>query len=108
MAEWITPEDGMKTTRDTTLAPGVYYLPHGIEVGADRVTLDGNGALLIGDNFQGRGVSISQKTGVTVKNMRVERYYHGIWVTASANVRVLNNAVTRTHEVPGPDVFLDV
>src|SRR6266542_2472533 len=48
MAE-ITPEDGMKITRDTRLAPGVYFLPHGIEVGADHVTLDGNGALLIGD-----------------------------------------------------------
>jgi parallel beta-helix repeat protein len=108
MAEWVTPVDGMQITRDTVLAPGVYYLPHGIEVAADHVTLDGGGALLIGDEMRGRGISVNQRTGVTVKNVRVERYYHGIWVNASANARVEHCAVTRTHEVAGPDVFLDV
>jgi parallel beta-helix repeat protein len=108
MADLVIPEDGMKITRDTILAPGVYYLPHGIEVAADHVTLDGKGALLVGDNFQGRGVSVSQRTGITLRNLNVERYYHGLWVNASANVHVLNNIVTRTHEVVGPDVFLDV
>src|SRR5512141_1989976 len=108
MAQLVIPEDGMIIMNDTTFAPGVYYLPHGIEIGADHVTLDGNGALLIGDSLQGQGVTITQKTGVTVRNLLVERYYHGLWVNASANVRVLNCAVTRTHEVAGPDVFLDV
>ena len=108
MSDLVTPIDGMQITRDTTLAPGVYYLPHGIEITADHVTLDGNGALLVGDNFQGRGVAANQRTGITLKNFNVERYYHGIWVNASANVRVEHNKVTRTHEVAGPDVFLDV
>ncbi|MCL5998178.1 MAG: right-handed parallel beta-helix repeat-containing protein [Chloroflexi bacterium] len=108
MAEWLTPEDGMTITRDSMLAPGVYYLPHGIDIGADHVTLDGNGALLIGDDTHGRGVSVNQKTGVTIKNLRVERFYHGIWINASANTHVLNCSVTRTYEVRGPDVFLDV
>lgn len=98
----------MYITEDTVLTPGVYYMPNGITINADHVTLDGNGALLIGKMFQGHGVSVNQKTGVTLKNLQLERYYHGIWVNASANVRVLNNRVTRTHEVAGPDVFLDV
>jgi parallel beta-helix repeat protein len=106
--QMVTPEDDMKITQDTVFAPGVYYLPHGIEIGADHISLDGSGALLIGDSFQGHGVSVSQKTGVTLRNLCVERYYHGIWVNASANVQVLNSRVTRTHEIPGPDVFLDV
>src|SRR6266536_1640611 len=99
MAKWIKPEDGMQITSDTMIEPGVYYLPHGIEITSDRVTLDGNSALIVGDDFQGRGVRINQRTGVTVKNLNVERYYHGIWVNASANVHLLNNAVTRTHEL---------
>ncbi len=108
MSELLTPVDGMKIMRDAMLAPGVYYLPHGIEIGADHVTLDGNGALLIGDDFQERGVSVRQHSGVTLRNLRIERYYHGIWASGGANIRVQNNAVTRTHELAGPDVFLDV
>lgn len=122
MAELTTPEDGMKITRDTKFAPGVYYLPNGIEIGADGITLDGNGALLVGaaslapfGSAQGkplsqrsRGVRVNQKLSVTLRNLNVERFYHGIWVNASANIRVLNCQVTRTHEIAGQDTFLDV
>ncbi len=102
------PEDGMKLIRDTTLAPGVYFLPNGIELAADNITLNGNGALLIGDSFKGRGVWATQKIGLTIKNVHVGRYYHGIHINAGANIRVQGCAVTRTHELPGHDTFLDV
>lgn len=108
MAELVVPEDGMTITRDTVLRPGVYYLPNGLCIAKDGVTLDGNGALIIGDDFKGRGVQVDRRVSVTVKNLRVERFYHGIWVNASANVHILNNCVTRTHELPSPDTFLDV
>ena len=98
----------MKLTRDTTLAPGVYFLPNGIELAADNITLNGNGALLIGDGFKGRGVWATQKTGLTIKNLNVERYYHGIHINAGANIRVQSCTVTRTHELAGHDTFLDV
>ena len=35
MSEFVVPEDGMVITRDTTFAPGVYFLPNGVEIGAD-------------------------------------------------------------------------
>jgi len=108
MSALVIPEDGMRITRDTILQPGVYYLPHGLVIAADRVTLDGNGALIIGAAGQGRGVSIDQRTGVTVKNLRLIGFYHGIWVNASANITIADNQVTRTHELPAPDTFLDV
>lgn len=41
----IPPTDGMIIGADTTLAPGVYHLPHGLTIAADGVTLDGGGAL---------------------------------------------------------------
>ena len=108
MTNFVVPEDGMKITRDTVLQPGVYFLPNGIDVATDNITLDGNGALLVGDAFQGRGVRVNQRIGVTLKNLNVERYYHGIWANAGANLRIEHCAVTRTHEVPAPDTFLDV
>ncbi len=104
----IIPEDGMTLTRDTVLQPGVYFLPNGITIDRDSVTLDGNGALLIGDTGQGRGVSMRQRSGIAVRNLRLERYYHGIWASACANVRIEDCAITRTHELAAPDVFLDV
>lgn len=55
------PVDGMVITRDTVFAPGVYVLPHGIEIAANDVTLDGNGAVIVGENFAGRGVSIHKR-----------------------------------------------
>jgi parallel beta-helix repeat protein len=108
MTDLVIPEDGMQISRDTTFAPGVYYLPKGIEIVADDVTLDGNGALLIGNNFMWRGVSVNQRRGVTIKNICVERYYHGIWVNASTDIHIEHCRVTRTHELPSPDTFLDV
>lgn len=98
----------MKITRDVKLLPGVYFLPNGIQIDADNITLDGNGALIIGQNFKGRGVSCNQHIGVTIKNLALERYYHGIWVNAGANIHLLNNRVTHTHEIEGVDTFLDV
>ena len=47
------PIDGMRITEDTILQPGVYYLPRGIVIDADNVTLDGSGATIIGKNRQG-------------------------------------------------------
>ena len=104
----IIPQDGMKIDCNTRLARGVYYLPHGIEIVKDGITLDGNGALLIGEGFAGRGVVVNRHSGVNIRNLQVERYYHGIWVNASANIRIERCHITRTHEVAGPDVFLDI
>jgi parallel beta-helix repeat protein len=104
----VVPEDGMRITRDTVLQPGVYFLPNGIEIAADGITLDGNGALLIGAGFQGRGVTIKHHSSVTVRRLHLERYYHGIAATGCANLRIEDCAITRTHELAAPDVFLDV
>jgi parallel beta-helix repeat protein len=108
MTELVIPEDGMQISCDTTLRPGVYFLPSGIDIVADNVTLDGNGALLIGDRFTGQGVRVNQRIGVTIKNLYAERYYHGLWVNAGANIRIDHCHITRTHELPAPDTFLDV
>ncbi len=104
----VIPEDGMIIEQDTTFKPGVYYLPNGIFIAENGITLDGNGALLIGKDFNGAGVRVNQRISVTVKNIRAERFEHGITVNAGANIRIENCAVTRTREIPSPDTFLDV
>ncbi len=36
--------------------------------------MDGNGALLVGASRQGEGVTIENRSGVTVKNLRIRDY----------------------------------
>jgi len=55
----MKPTNGMEIKRDASFEPGGYVLPDGIVVTADNVTLDGRGAMLIGSDQSGQGVTIS-------------------------------------------------
>lgn len=86
----ITPTNGMTITQNTVLCKGNYNLPNGIKINAQDVTLDCNGANLIG-NTNGRsyvsenyGIWIT-KPKVTVKNCFISNYSYGI-LSSSNNV----------------------
>jgi hypothetical protein len=51
----VVPTDGMIIRADTTLALGACHLPKGLIIATDGVTLDGGGALLIGEQRTGAG-----------------------------------------------------
>lgn len=104
----IVPEDGMLIEQDETFRPGVYYLPRGIRIAADDITLDGNGAVLVGANRLGRGVSMKGRSGVTIKNLTVMEYYHGFYLRDCQNLTIENCRATATDEVQASTVFLDV
>src|SRR5206468_3691935 len=48
LAQQVVPMDGQVFTANTVLVPGTYSLPHGVSIGAANVTLDLNGATLVG------------------------------------------------------------
>ena len=98
----------MVIREDAVLATGVYFLPHGLSVEADDVTLDGNGALLIGADRQGRGVRLNGRSGVTIRNLRLSHYYHGIHAWGCRGLSLFGNQITATAEVPPNTVFLDI
>lgn len=102
------PADDMNITRDTQLTPGVYYLPAGLTVAANHVTLDGNGALLIGAGRQGSGITIEGRANVTVRNVRLAEYYHGIYARACRGLTISGCQVTATAEVAPNTSFLDI
>ncbi len=104
----IVPIDGMVIREDTAFAPGVYFLPNGISVEADSVTLDGNGALLVGTDREGVGVRVEGRRGVTVKGLRLREYYHGIVCRGCSALALTGNQVTSTAEVPANTIFLDI
>jgi parallel beta-helix repeat protein len=103
----VTPTDGMVITADTTLAPGIYHLPRGLSIAADGVTLDGGGALLVGAG-EGRGLSVRGRGNVTVKNLRLSHYYHGIFAEDCAGLTIAGCQARATAEVQANTVFLDI
>lgn len=104
----VTPTNGMIIQSDARLEPGVYYLPDGITIDADAITLDGNGAVIIGDRRNGTGVSISGRMNVTVQNLTVQEFYHGIAARECKNLAITDCQVTGTAQVESNTVFLDI
>jgi parallel beta-helix repeat protein len=107
-AEPVRPVDGMQITAHTTLAPGTYVLHRGIEIVADDVTLDGGGAVLIGQDHHGSAITAAGRRGVTVRNVCIERFYHGMVFRDCDRLTVRDCRVRDTHEVGGGPVWLDI
>jgi parallel beta-helix repeat protein len=103
----VVPTDGMVITENTWFAPGVYYLPRGITIAADNVALEGSGALLVGAG-RGRGVTVRGHGGVTIKNLRLSAYYHGIFAEGCAGLRVVGCEARATAELQANTAFLDI
>ena len=106
MRENVIPSDGLVISESVRFAPGVYVVPHGIRVEADDVTVDGNGALLISAAQEGVGVSISGRSNVTIRNLNITGFYHGIRADDCQNVTVEAVKVRDTWEIAGIDTFL--
>lgn len=104
----VVPKDGMVIKEDVLLVPGVYHIPRGISIEADGVTLDGNGALLVGNNREGQGIRLQGCSDVTVKNCRLREFYHGIYVHQAQRITLSCNQITSTAEISPNTVFLDI
>jgi parallel beta-helix repeat protein len=86
----------------------VYYLPQGINIARNNLTLDGGGALLIGRGQTGRGVTISDCQNVSIQNLNLQEYYHGVYAQRCQGVRISNCRITATAEIPANTIFLDI
>lgn len=104
----LTPTDGLTLRENATLAPGVYFLPNGLTVAADNVTLDGGGATLIGLDREGIGVRLNGRSNVALRNLHLRDYGHGIAATNCKNLTIEKNQITSTGELPANTLFLDI
>lgn len=86
------PGDGCSVTRDTVFFQGNYFLPHGIVVNADDVSLDCNGSVLNGEHSFQNGITIFRRSGVVIKNCNVANYERAnLFVRESDGARIENN-----------------
>jgi len=86
------PSDGCSVTRDTIFIQGDYFLPHGIVINANEVSLDCNGSVLNGKhNFQ-NGITIYRRSDIIIKNCSVINYERAnLFLKEADRVRIENN-----------------
>jgi parallel beta-helix repeat protein len=101
--------DGLTIYQDTKLEPKVYLFPDGITIDSDNVTLDGRGATLMGTHkAASQGIKASGRKNITIKNLRILNYYHGISIKRSTGIEISNCIVTLTTEIQSNTQFLDI
>jgi len=100
--------NGLTISKDIKLEHQVYFLPDGITIDSDNVTLDGNDATIMGMDKTGKGVSVFGRKNITIKNLRVMNYYHGISIQKSQRIDISSCLITSTAEIPSNTLFLDI
>ncbi|MHB8859656.1 MAG: NosD domain-containing protein, partial [Thermoleophilia bacterium] len=63
----------------------------GIEISNNGITIDGNGHKITSLGGFSSGVSVMIKSGVTVKNLTVQSFNYGVYLTSATNATVYNN-----------------
>lgn len=101
--------NGLRIDADTKLEPRVYLLPEGITIEADNVTLDGQGATILGaDKTSSQGVKVYGRKNITIRNLRVLNYYHGVSIKQSSGIEISHCTITLTTEIQSNTLFLDI
>src|SRR5438094_8581187 len=90
-AQPIAPTNGQVFTANSVLVPGTYNLPGGISIGASGITLDLNGAILVGSSFTNYGVTCIGHDNVVIKNGVIRGYYYGVRLENATGAQVLDN-----------------
>ena len=98
----------LRINQDIQLDPRVYVLSEGITIDADNMTLDGRGATIMGIDKTGQGINVSGRKNISIKNLRVMNYYHGISIKKSTGIEISNCTITSTAEIPSNTLFLDI
>lgn len=67
---------------------------NGIVIERDNMTLDGAGYTLQGtENWESRGVDLSGRSNVTIKNMEIEKFEYGIWLNCTSVSTIFGNNI---------------
>jgi parallel beta-helix repeat protein len=104
----LTAMNGLRINKDTQLEPQVYILPEGITIDSDNVTLDGQGATIMGIDKTGEGIRVSGRKNITIKNLRVLNFYHGMSVKQSSGIEISHCTMSLTTEIQSNTLFLDI
>lgn len=106
MAEAVIPTSGMVITEDTQLAAGVFHLPNGLRIEADGITVTGQDTTIVSASDSSDGIHIENRRGVTLRNLNISGFYHGVRADNCSGLHLDNVTVRNTQEIAGIDTFL--
>ncbi len=89
----IDPQGAPLITYDNvtyTLTGNILSSGDGIVIERDNIILDGNDYMLSG-NHTGRGIDLSNRTNVTIKNITIKNFQTGIWLFNSRSNNIYEN-----------------
>jgi len=75
-----------------TLTGNITSNADGIVVERDNIVIDGLGHLLQGPGSH--GIDLSSGTNITVKNLQITKFSHGVWLNRSINCVISRNNIT--------------
>lgn len=91
----VTPSDAPITSSDNVTYVLFENVNGSINVVKDNIIIDGAGYTLIGTgSIAEKGLDLSSRTNVTIKNMQVTKFYYGIFLSNSTNNTVVKNNMT--------------
>jgi parallel beta-helix repeat protein len=99
-AQPVVPTNGQVFTANTIFVVGTYNLSNGVFIGASGITLDLNGATLVGTGFNNFGVTCLGRDNVVIKNGTIRGYYYGVRVENGSGVQVLDNDLSANWRDP--------
>lgn len=81
------------TTKTCTLSQD---LSQGIIIDSNNIILDGSGRTITGSNT-GNGVYLLSRTGVTIKNLNIDKFNYGILLWWSSNNTMTDNTASNNN-----------
>ncbi len=88
----ISSVDNVTYTLTDNIVGEVGWYQNAIVVRRDNTVVDGAGYSIQGIGW-GTGIGLSSRSNVTIKNMKIERFECGIWLTGSSNNSITGNTV---------------
>ena len=90
----IDPPTANITTTDKITYTFTGNIYDEIVVERDNIILDGRGYTLRGINMTGKGITMIGRSNVTINNMEIKAFYHGIYLNSSSISTIIGNNIT--------------
>jgi len=91
----ISSPDNVTYTFTANVSYTVYY---GVVVGRSNIVIDGKGYTVQGNHAGGNGLTLTGISNVTIKNIHVEGFECGIYLSSSNNNTISGNTATRNND----------
>jgi len=97
----IDPPDAPISTVDNvtyTLTGNITSDADGIVVERDHIVIDGAGYTIQGPGaYQSKGIDLTGRSNVTIKNCNMRNFWHGIYLRDSSNCTLSGNTITNNY-----------